>query len=197
MRYLALLALAPCAGCVGDYTALEFQSSGTALVAMGTIDDTTPGVFNAVLARHPQADTLVLRSIAGSVDDDANLAFSRAVRSAGLDTVVPGDGMVASGGTDLFLAGVRRTIEPGACVGVHSWGSGFTSGATVPRSDPVHEAYLSYYDDMEIDRNFYWFTLEAAPADAMHWMTAAETRTFGMATEPVSDLSPAPVCETR
>jgi len=197
MRYIGLIACVAVAGCAEDYSPLTFRSSGTNLEVEGTIDRTTPELFREALQANPQVDTLILRNIDGSVDDDSNLLFSRAVRDAELNTHVPADGLIASGGTDLFLAGVERTIEDGACIGVHSWGENGESGAEVPRTDPIHSLYLDYYDTMGIDRAFYWFTLEVAPPEDMHWMTVAEAATFAITTESVDLLSSKRECENR
>ena len=43
------------------------------------------------------------------------------VRNRGIATHLPADGEIASGGVDFFLAGVKRTAEAGAKIGVHSW----------------------------------------------------------------------------
>lgn len=198
MKSISLIGLVALAGCSQDYDALEFRAQGTNLVATGTIDQSTPSTFQKALTDNPQVRTLILRYIDGSVDDEANLQFSRAVRAAALNTMVPSDGLIASGGTDLFLAGVERSIEAGACVGVHSWAGGFgKTGAGVPRSDSAHVPYLLYYEDMGIPAEFYWFTLEAAPADGMHWMTPIEVARYGMVTVDVGDLAGQDTCDER
>ncbi len=180
-----------------DYTSVSFKADGNRLIATGAIDGTTLERFREAQKAHPNAKVLVLQNIGGSVDDDANLIFSRAVRAAGFTTIVPADGMVASGGTDLFLAGKERILEDGACVGVHSWGGEFEDGADVPRNDPQHQQYLDYYDTMGTPQDFYWYTLEAAPATGIHWMTAAETAQYQMTTRPVTRLSQGAACEER
>ncbi len=180
-----------------DYTPVSFKADGNRLIATGAIDGTTLGRFREAQKAHPDAKVLVLQNIGGSVDDDANLIFSRAVRDAGFTTIVPADGMVASGGTDLFLAGTERIMEDGACVGVHSWGDGVEEGDSVPRSHPIHQQYLDYYDVMGIPQAFYWFTLDAAPASDVHWMTAAETAQYQMTTRPVGRLSQGAACDER
>jgi ribulose 1,5-bisphosphate synthetase/thiazole synthase len=87
----------------------------------GTIDSTTPDAFRRMIAAYPGIQTIRMIDCPGSVDDDANLALSRMVRRAGINTHVPKDGSIRSGGVEFFLAGVKRTIEPGAEFGVHSW----------------------------------------------------------------------------
>ncbi len=180
-----------------DYSPMAFSVQGTEIVARGTIDGTTLGRFIDVSERNPAVRTLVLQFVDGSVDDVANLVFSRRVRDAGFTTVVPANGMVASGGTDLFLAGKNRILEAGACIGVHSWSDGINEGKDVPQSDPQHQMYLRYYREMGVDENFYWFTLEAAPAQGLHWMNAGEAETYGMSTQQVRLLGTAGVCWDR
>ena len=36
---------------------------------------------------------------------------------------------------------------------------------------------------MDIPEDFYWFTLEAAPAEGMHWMTEAEMARYRVHTD--------------
>ncbi|WP_052056445.1 hypothetical protein [Colwellia psychrerythraea] len=94
------------------------------------------------------------------------------------------DGMVASGGTDMFLAGVNRTIEAGARLGVHSWSDGSGKVALdYPRDHQEHIKYLDYYSVMGIPADFYWYTLEAASAENIHWMTAQEIAQYGILTD--------------
>lgn len=193
----AVTALCSCGAAEMDYTAVNFRADGNRLIATGAIDGTTMGRFMEAREANPNASVLVLQNIPGSVDDEANLVFSRAVRQAGFTTIVPSDGMVASGGTDLFLAGKKRILENGACVGVHSWGDGETEGGKVPRDHPQHQAYLDYYDAIGTDRAFYWFTLEAAPASRVHWMTTAEANQYSMTTAPLGQLGQGAACDAR
>lgn len=183
--------------CSPDYNPMEFTVQGNRIIAVGTIDKTTLTAFEDITTQYPNINTLVLQYIQGSVDDDANLIFSRMVRRSGFDTIVPSEGMVASGGTDLFLAGKRRILEPGACVGVHSWGGPGPAAATLSKDHSEHVKYLDYYREMKIPADFYWFTLEAAPAELMHWMDAKEANYFGMTTSPATALGSSKACEQR
>ena len=97
----------------------------------------------------------MLHSVPGSIDDAANFRLARMVRQAGLATRVPAGGLVASGGVDLFAAGVRRDAQPGACLGVHSWARGGFNGTQtandLPRDHRLHQVYLRYYREMGVD----------------------------------------------
>jgi hypothetical protein len=196
---LCLACLAATAACADefDYTPLSFAIVDDRIIAIGEIDSTSLDTFEDLIKNHPDKRTLVLKNIGGSVDDEANVEFSRVIRDMGFTTVVPSDGLVASGGTDLFLAGTRRIIEAGACIGVHSWAAGNFTATDLSRTSAEHDRYLDYYDDIDIDPDFYWFTIEAAPADGMHWMTPEEVDQYGVSTVSVESLSTAAICNSR
>ena len=40
--------------------------------------------------------------------------------------------------------------------------------------------FLDFYADMGTPEDFYWYTLEAAPPDDIHWMTPEELIRFRM-----------------
>lgn len=196
-RIPAILGLAACAACVDEPAALTMTVSGEQIIASGEIDSAALNLFEETILSHPNATTLVLQHIGGSLDDEANLKFARIVRKTGLTTRVPSDGLVASGGTDLFLAGVNRVLETGACVGVHSWAADNFTATDLPQTDPEHDRYLDYYKAMGINAEFYWFTLQAAPADEMHWMTAEETAHFGLSGQQPTSLGTPNICDDR
>lgn len=165
----------------GDAT---FQVVGTEAYMAGVIGSSTPDAVEQLLEGYPDVTTIVLVEVPGSGDDEANLQAARAVRDAGLATHVPASGEVASGGTDFFLAGAERSFEPGARFGVHGWsaGDGGPEAADLEVDDPEHDRYLDYYQAIGVDEEFYWFTIDAAPAADIHWMSASELDRFGFAT---------------
>ena len=76
-----------------------------------------------------------------------------------------------------------RTVSPGGKVGVHSWAGGSREGANLDRDHSEHTMYMDYYEEMGITEDFYWFTLNAAGADDIHWMSQEEMRTYGLIEE--------------
>ncbi len=139
------------------------------VIYSGTLKD-----IQKVLNKNPQITTLVMGEVPGSVDDEINLLASKEIRKNLINTYIPENGWVASGGTDMFLAGENRNIHPSAKLGVHSWGGGEMEALEYPKDDVEHQKYLDYYKEMDIPSAFYWYTLEAAPANEIHWMTADE-----------------------
>jgi len=150
----------------------------------GVIGSGTLAVMQTLFNNYPQIQTIVMQDVPGSMDDDTNLLASMEIRNRGINTHIPSDGMVASGGTDMFLAGVKRSIAPGAKIGVHSWDDGSGKAALdYPRDHQAHVSYLDYYNAIGITTDFYWYTLEAAPAEGNHWMTAEEMVKYKVLTD--------------
>lgn len=143
-----------------------------------TLDD-----IKTLFREHPQVKHIVMVNVPGSIDDEVNLLASREIRKHGVSTHIPADGMVASGGTDMFLAGTTRTVESGAKLGVHSWSGGEKEALDYPRDHQEHTKYLTYYKEMGIPTSFYWYTLEAAPADDIFWMTPQDIITYQVLTK--------------
>ncbi|MEE2906410.1 MAG: EF-hand domain-containing protein [Planctomycetota bacterium] len=156
----------------------DIQEDGTAHVE-GVITTETPADVLRLIYEHPEVHTLELQYISGSLDDDANLRACRYIRNQGLKTIVPSGCMVASGGTDLFLSGAYRDCGDEALIGVHSWSWMGDDGDQLPRDHEEHDLYLEFYRSMGIPDAFYWFTLESASADDIHWMTREELEQYG------------------
>lgn len=182
MMFLAVLFLAACMD-EDQADRTDFSVVDGRMFMSGDINSQALVEFNQVIAAHPDVDTLVLMDMPGSLNDEAMQALGYRVRSLGLNTHLTDSSAIYSGAVDLFLAGVERTIDPGATVGVHSWGDGENDAADFPRTSSEHDAYIDYFSHMGIDPDFYWFTVDAAPFDGMHEMTRAEIAQFGLATQ--------------
>jgi len=162
----------------------RFQVVDDALYVRGEINALSLGQFNEVITAFPWVRTLILEDISGSSDDETNVKLGYRIRSLGLATHVPPGAEIYSGGVDLFLAGVTRTIGEGAVLGVHSWSDGIHDGSQYPKDAPEHDEVKRYTEDMLGDDRFYWFTLSAAPSDGIHVMTKEEIRDYGLLTDP-------------
>ncbi|MCH4886390.1 alpha/beta hydrolase [Acidaminobacter sp. JC074] len=161
----------------------SFKIEGDVAYMSGVISKDTIRQVKKLIKDYPDVKTIQMVSVDGSVDDESNLVASRLVRQAGLNTYVAKDGHIASGGTDFFCAGVKRTAEEGAQVGVHSWAGGkVTNAALLPKDDEEHKKYIEYYKEMEMPdpKGFYFFTINAAEADGMHYMSMDEMHQYGL-----------------
>jgi len=177
MRLSSLLGCA-LAGCGGA----RFAIDGPDAFMNGAIDGRTPRRLHHLIETHPDVTRIVLQQVPGSKNDHANVEAARALRAAGLSTHVPADGEIASGGVDFFCAGVERTAEDGARFGVHSWAGDGIVPTELPEDSPEHDLYLDFYTEMGIPTSFYWFTLQAAPAEDIDWMTPDELDAYGLLT---------------
>jgi pimeloyl-ACP methyl ester carboxylesterase/ATP-dependent protease ClpP protease subunit len=167
-----------------SFTFKDGDDSSDTLYMNGVIGSDTLALMQTMFTTYPQISTLVMQNVPGSMDDEINLLASMEIRNRGINTHIPADGMVASGGSDMFLAGVKRSIAPGARIGVHSWSDGSGKVALdYPREHQAHIMYLDYYNAIAIPTDFYWYTLEAASADSIHWMTSEEITLYGILTE--------------
>jgi len=155
---------------------------GTTVRMAGDVTSATPRQFAAMLAAFPGLKRLEMVDCPGSLDEEANLILARAIRRAGLETIVPSGGSVRSGAVELWLAGAVRRAAPDAEFGVHSWADETGREANdYPADDPVHAEYLGYYREMGMDdakaRAFYALT-NATPFDDVRYLTRADMARF-------------------
>jgi hypothetical protein len=148
----------------------------------GVIDEATPNQFRQMLGAYPQIKRISMIDCPGTENDDANLEVARMIRRAGINTHVPADGSIRSGGVELFLAGLHRTYEKGAQFGVHSWiDEDGLQARDVPADDPINAAYIRYYQEIGLPpqtaRAFYAFTNQTA-FDSIHYMSEQELAQF-------------------
>ena len=169
----------PSIGRFGPFTVV----SSDVVELVDAIDSDSPDEFARLLASYPAIKTIRMIECPGTIDDEANLSIARTIRAHGINTHVPADGSIRSGGVELFLAGVKRTAESGAEFGVHSWQDDEGHEAKdVPANDPVHADYINFYQAMglapAVAREFYAFTNAAAPSNSVHYMTPTELNRF-------------------
>ena len=158
----------------------------SATITAGDLGTKTYIQIRDLIANKPLVDTLVLQTIDGSVNDDINVHTGRLIRNAGLTTLVPADGDIASGGVDLFASGSNRIYTNGGIVGVHSWCCEDGEPASeLGRSHEAHAIQLTYFREMlgkEKGEQFYFFTIESADFDDIHNMTVEEMQNHSLVT---------------
>lgn len=168
-----------------EYGIFSSQDETTAIID-GVIDSDTPTHWDNFIAAFPNTNELIMKDCPGSTDDAANLKASRKIRQQGVAIHLPADAEIASGAVDLFLAGITRTREAGSKIGVHSWSDRKNSATDFPEGHEEHQIYIDYYLEMGFSQNeaeaFYYFTINAASADDMHWMTDSEIEKYGLLT---------------
>jgi hypothetical protein len=158
----------------GPFRVLDGERA--ALVA-GT-DAASPAAFKAMLAAYPGLKVIEFLDAPGTSHDIANLRLGRMIRAAGLATHVPNGGSARSGAVELFLAGTRRSMDPGALFAVHSWRDQIGREPDDFAADaPENRLYLDYYAEMGMTREqaqaFYAMT-NSVPHEAALWLRGSE-----------------------
>ena len=166
----------------------EFRVEDNKLHMPGLINSYTQEQLKDIFGEHPEIDTIVLGQMPGSIDAGANLEGAAWVAARGVNTYLPREGSIASGAPNFFLVGKSRVVEEGAVVSMHSWAEwrGITA-QDLPRDDSAHELYIGFYESIGWTRaqaeDFYFFTIEKAPAEGMYAMTPQEMLATGVATK--------------
>jgi hypothetical protein len=165
----------------------HLEIKGNEAYLSGDLGTKTYAQIKDLIKNHPEIKTIVMTNISGSVNDAVNMHTGRLLHENGFTTKVLSGSNIASGGVDLFCAGVNRIVEKGAKIGVHSWCcvNGLTANK-LPKDHPAHQYQLAYFTmalGQENGPAFYFYTLEAAPFDNVHYMTDEEIKKWGIATE--------------
>ncbi|KQZ73633.1 alpha/beta hydrolase [Sphingopyxis sp. Root214] len=180
-RYAPAATLATLGHAKASFGPFSVIDSATVRMA-GDVTSATPRQFAAMLAAFPGLKRLEMTDCPGSLDEEANLILARAIRRAGMETVVPAGGSIRSGAVELWLAGVTRRAAPDAEFGVHSWADEYGREANdYPANDPVHAEYLGYYREMGLNdakaREFYALT-NSTPFDNVRYLTRDDMARF-------------------
>jgi hypothetical protein len=171
-------------------SAVTIDEEASAIVLSGTLGARTYNQIFDLLEERDDLSELQLVNIRGSINDEINMQTGRLVREAGFLTVVPAASTIASGGVDMFCAGLQRYAEAGSTLLVHSWGANIdgevVSAHELPIDHPGHQAQIAYFTEMlgaPLGPDFYWFTINSAPfGEPLHRMTAEEIVMFGLNT---------------
>ncbi|TMO82171.1 hypothetical protein [Pseudoalteromonas spongiae] len=154
----------------------------TAAELSGTLGSKTYVQFRDLALDHPSVNRIIFKSVDGSVNDDINMHTGRLIHQAQYTTVMPADGEAYSGGVDLYAAGIKKEYQVGGKLGVHAWCcEGDKDAGQLSKSHSAHGAQLTYFREIlgqELGPEFYFFTINAAPADDIYLMTQAEINKY-------------------
>jgi hypothetical protein len=159
----------------GIFTVLE---GDTVYQMDGVIGKNSLKHFNKLKNQFPNVKLISIKNCDGSKDDETNLKLSLLVHQFGINTHLEEGGIIASGGVDFFLAGIKRSKDINTKIGVHSWSDGNKEATDFPNDHANHQPYIEYYQNIGFTvqeaSDFYFFTIESAAANSIHWMTDEE-----------------------
>ncbi|GLQ22054.1 hypothetical protein ACFFUB_08340 [Algimonas porphyrae] len=135
------------------------------------------------LDSNPQLEKIVLRHVPGTSHLKENVRIARMIRARGLNTHLDSRSFIASGGVDLFLAGVERTMTCGAQIGVHSWQDENGDSPASLGFDPLEDGMRAFHAEIGIDQDFYHFARDAAPHKSLYFLTREDLERFGILTD--------------
>ena len=157
------------------------------IILNGEINISAFKKFTQLAEQYPTVKKIEIINCLGSINDEVNLELAGYIHDNKYDIHLLDNGSVASGGTDLFLAGHERTMGNNTKIGVHSWAGLRKTATDFPRGHKKHQLYINYYKAIGFSpkqaEDFYYFTINAAPADSMHYMTKNEIRNFNLLTK--------------
>ena len=159
-----------------------------AIVLDGAINSSALDKFKLLAKQNPKIARIEIVNCEGSINDDVNLELAKYIYDNKYNIHLLDNGLIASGGTDLFLAGRKRSIGANTKIGVHSWaGRNNITALDFPVGHDNHLPYISYYVSVQFSQqeaeNFYYFTINAAPANSIHWMTEVEIEQYNLITD--------------
>ena len=161
-----------------QFSIFKVLEGDTIIEMNGTIGKTSLSDFNKLNNAFANVNTIYIRNCDGSSDDDVNLELSEKVHKKRINIHLMDNAEIASGGVDFFIAGTQRTRGLNTYIGVHSWSRLFKTATDFPRGHKYHLPYIDYYVmvgfSQEQAEDFYYFTIYAADANSIHWMTEDE-----------------------
>lgn len=170
----------------------KVKDDGLCIVMNGEIGRRSLKNFDRLNKAFPEVKQINIMECGGSMDDETNLKLSQKVYENKMAIHLLDNGMIASGGVDFFLSGRKRTKGKNTKIGVHSWAGEDDKGKTIsaidfPEGHEFHQPYIQYYQSVgfnsEEAKAFYFFTINAAAANNIHWMTDAEILKYKMLKE--------------
>ena len=194
--FLILLGITsyPATGREQTTTETVINKRGENLFLLGNFDSFTLDAVVKKLEKSPEITRIVFTANGGSNDDSATLQLGRFIRQEKLDTHVLEGGVIASGGVSLFLAGVKRSIGKNVYIGVHAWqhcsGRGTVNCKTAKEyalTDSAHRLHNGYVSEMLSTDSFYWFSINAAPPNSIHWLSSSEINAFKLVNHSINE----------
>ena len=163
-----------------------YVSNDTTIVINGDMGSRVDDQFSALIKAYPNIKLMIMEDCPGSRDDEELFKAALSLRENQINTHLPDYAKIQSGAVDLFLAGVKRTRESGSKIGVHAWSDGSSSATDYPNSHQEHQLYINFYKDIGFNQqeaeDLYFFIINAASPENIHWMTEQEISDYNFVT---------------
>ncbi len=152
----------------------------------GILNSSSLDNFNKLEKAFPFVFRINIVNCDGANDDDVNLELSKKIHKKGMQIHLLDNATIAFGGVDFFLAGRMRTRGNNTKIGVRSWTKENVTATDFPVGHENHLRYINYYVSVGFTQkqaeDFYYFTINAAPANSVHYMTEEEITQYNLIT---------------
>lgn len=150
----------------------------TTIIMNGDMGSRVDNQFDKLINSYPNIKLMILEDCPGSRNDQEMFKAAIQLHNRSINTHLSINGKIQSGAVDLFLSGKIRTMVQGAKIGVHAWSDGSSSANDYPNNHTEHEVYINFYKDIGYSQqeaeNLYFFIINAASPENIHWMTDKE-----------------------
>ncbi len=156
----------------------------TTIVMNGDMGSRVDNQFDRLIAKYPNIKLMIMEDCPGSRNDEQMFKAALQLHNLSINTHLPSNGKIQSGAVDLYLSGNKRTLEQGAKIGIHAWSDGSGSATDYPTNHSEHELYINFYKAIGCSQqeaeDLYFFIINAAAPEDIHWMTDQEIDQFNI-----------------
>jgi len=157
----------------------RFEVDWNTAYMYGKIDHTIYSKAKELLDVRPNLEKIILVYVPGSFDDFTNFKAIQYLRNKDIIVEIGPKWFIASWGVDFLFAWTTRNIYSWASIGVHSRRyDGIKDGWKLPKTSNYHIPWLTFYENIWVSEEYYWFVLDNATADEVHRLTQEELIRF-------------------
>ena len=155
-----------------------YVSNDTTVIMDGDMGSRVDQQFEKLIENYPNIKLIIMEDCPGSRNDEEMFKAAISLKNLSINTHLPLNGKIQSGAVDFFLAGTKRTKEEEAKIGVHSWSDGKNKATDYPIGHSEHLLYIEFYTNIGYTQNeaedLYYFIINSASPNNIHWMTDQE-----------------------
>ena len=159
----------------------------TTIVVNGDMGSRVDNQLERLLDKYPNISYVIMEECPGSRDDEELFKAARMIHNRGFHIHLPSHAKIESGAVDFFLSGIKRTMDEGAKIGVHAWSDGNSSATEYPVGHEEHQIYIDYYMSIGYSEqdaeSLYFFIINAASPDDIHYMSIQEVNDYQILSE--------------
>ena len=159
----------------------------TTIVVNGDMGSRVDNQLERLLDKYPNISYVVMEECPGSRDDEELFKAALMIHNRDVHIHLPSHAKIESGAVDFFLSGTKRTMDEGAKIGVHAWSDGNSSATEYPVGHEEHQIYIDYYLSVGYSEqdaeSLYFFIINAAGPDEIHYMSTQEINEYHILSE--------------